>query len=295
MNLHRVLICAVAILAGSPVLAQDYEIRLTRPAKVGQKYEVIMSAEKSEQMTISVEGRVVQETKSFLSATLEGTITFLKVDKLQRESEIRLLVSKCRKKTGKNAVEEEVLPKGTQVVARRRDSKKEFLVNGKVAGKDIAKVLDLFFSLKESQVTDDDILGTKERKKLGDSWAINSRMAAQDFTSEGLKVDVENIKGSAKIEKVVVVRSTKCLQISGKTELGMITPPLPVGFKIEKSNLSLTFSGEFPVDTSIGRLSEKITGTMALLAKLKPSSDAPEITLSMKMTQSKQMQRKLLK
>lgn len=295
MNFHRVLICAVAVLAGSPVLAQDYEIRLTRPAKVGQKYEVTMSAEKSEQMTISLEGRVVQETKSYLSATLEGTFTILKVDKLQQESEVRLLVSKFRKKTGKNAIEEEVLPKGTQVVARRRDSKKEFLVNGKVAGKDIAKVLDLFFSLKDSRVTDDDILGTKDRKKMGDRWTVHSMKAAEDLASEGLKVDAKNIKGSSKIEKLVLVRGTKCLLISGKMALDMIAPPLPAGLAVEKSSLSLSFSGEFPVDISIRRLSQKNTGTMTLVAKGKPSSDAPEITLSMKIIQSKQMKRKFLK
>ena len=86
MSFHRILICAVAILAGSPVFAQDYEIRLTRPAKVGQKYETIITAEMSEHVTVSAEGRVVNEIKLSFSAT------FVKVDELQREVEILLLV-----------------------------------------------------------------------------------------------------------------------------------------------------------------------------------------------------------
>ena len=92
MSFHRILICAVAILAGSPVFAQDYEIRLTRPAKVGQKYETIITAEMSEHVTVSAEGRVVNEIKLSFSATFEGTVTVVKVDELQREVEILLLV-----------------------------------------------------------------------------------------------------------------------------------------------------------------------------------------------------------
>lgn len=295
MSFHRVLFCAIVLLAGSPVFAEDYKIRLTRPAKVGQKHEVIASAEKSEHTTLSAQGRVLKESKLFLSATLEGTTTVLKVDKLRREAEVRLLVLKCRKKMNGNATEKEVLPKGTQVVVRRRDSKQEFLIDGKVVSKDIANVLDLFFSLPQTQATADDVFGTKERKKVGDRWATNTMKAAKTFASVGFKVDAENIKGSVTIEKAVVVRGTRCLHLTGKTELDMFELPLPAGLTVEKSSMSILFSSDFPVDTSLGSLSDKTSMTMALVAKGKPSPDAPEITLSMKMSRSKQMTRKLLK
>lgn len=295
MSIYRVLIFGIALLAGSPVFAQDYEIRLTRPDKVGEKSEVIISGEMSEQMTMTSQGKILQEKKSSLSATFQGTTTVLKVDDLQRATELKLLVSKCHKKMDGNAAEEEVLAKGTQIVVRRRDSDMEFLIDGKVVSKDIAKVLGLFFSLPRSQVTDDDIFGTKERKKVGDSWAVNSKLAAKDGASAGIKVDAENITGSTKIEEVVVVSGKKCLRLSGKMELSNVAPPLPAGMAVEKSNMSVSFSGVFPVDTSIGRLSQKMTMTMALVAKGKPTPDAPETTVSVKMTKSMHMKLRPLK
>ena len=301
MSTHRVLICAVLLFAGSPVLARDYQIRMIRPAKVAQKYELVASAEESKQMTVSTKGRVVKEEKSSLSATCEGTITVLEFDKLDREVTFRLLVSKCRKRTNGNASEEEVLSKGTQVVVRRRDLKARFLIDGKDVSKDVEEVLFLIFSHSRSQETYDDMFGTKERKKVGDRWAMNSTKAAKVLAPEGLKVDPENVKGSTKIEKLVVVEGTRCLQLSGKMkmELGTVLPRLPPGLPAElavrKSILSLSFSGAFPVDISIGRLSEKMTMTRAFVAKGKPAPDAPEITLSMKMTKSRQMKRKFLK
>ena len=295
MSIYRVLIFGIALLAGSPVFAQDYEIRLTRPDKVGEKSEVIVSGEMSEQMTMTSQGKILQEKKSSLSATFQGTTTVLKVDDLQRATELKLLVSKCHKKMDGNDTEEEVLAKGTQVVVRRRDSKTEFLIDGKVVPKDVAEVLGLFFSLPHSKVTDDDIFGTKERKKVGDSWAMNSKLAAKDSALQGVKVDVENITGSTKIEEVVVVGGKKCLRLSGKMEISKFAPPLPAGMAVEKSKMSVSASGVFPVDTSIGALSDKTTMTIEVVAKGKPTPDAPELTMSMKMTKSTHTKSKPLK
>jgi hypothetical protein len=108
-------------------------------------------------------------------------------------------------------------------------------------------------------------------------------------------VDAENIKGSVTIEKAFVVRGTRCLQLTGKTELDMFEPPLPDGLAVEESSMSMLFSSVFPVDISLGPLSDKTSMTMALVAKGKPSPDAPEITLSMKMSRSKHMKWKFLK
>ena len=133
------------------------------------------------------------------------------------------------------------------------------------------------------------------RKKVGDSWATDNKKAAKILTELGLKVDAKNIKGTTKLEKVVVVHGTKCLKISYKVGFRMFEAPLPGTLAVEKSNGSLSASGEFPIDSSIGKLSEKTTMTMAFVAKGKLSPDAPEITISTKMTQSKQMKRKFLK
>lgn len=295
MSIYRVLIFTIVFLAGSPVFAQDYEIRLESAVKEGDKYEVNVSGELSEQMTSSSQGQVLGDKQSSFSATFEGTTTVLKVDELQRTAELKLLVSKCHKRMNGNTTDEEVLAKGTQVVMRRSDSNTEFLVDGKVVPKDIEKVLGVLFSLPQSKATDDDIFGTKDRKKVGDSWAMNSAKAANELPSAGLKADATDIKGSTKIEKVVTVHGTKCLRLSGKMEINKITPELPAGMIVEMSNVSTSFSGDFPIDSRIGRLVSKSTMKITFVAKGKPAPGAPEITLSMKHSKSRQIKRKFLK
>ena len=80
MNIPRVLICSIILLTCSPLIAQDYEIRMTRPTMVGDKYEVIVFGSSSVQTTVTTHRRVINDNKSIWSASFEGTITTLKVD-----------------------------------------------------------------------------------------------------------------------------------------------------------------------------------------------------------------------
>jgi hypothetical protein len=286
MGIRKVLICLIFLLVCSRVFAQDYEIHMTRAAKPGDRYELIASGSLSEQMTMSSQGQVLRNNKRFLSAKLEGIVTVLQVDELKREKILSLLVSKSVMSTNVNANKEEALPTGTQVVAQLRDGQKEFLIDGKAVSEDIAKMLDLFISFPTTQTTDDDIFGTKERKKVGESWTVNSIMAVKDLASDGVEVDLANIKGHTKLEKVVTVEGIKCLLLSAKMEISKLVPPLPSGLTVEKSNMSAIFSGEFPLDISIRPLSQKNNMSMEVLAKGKFSPDTPEVTLSTEMTKS---------
>lgn len=295
MNFRGVMVCAVVLLTASHVFAQNYEIRLTRDVRAGEKYELAASGSLSEQMTMLAQGQVLHKDTTSITAKLEGTVTVLEVDELKRERKLSLVVSRCLMSTNGSTVEKEVLAKDTQVVAQLRDGQMEFLIDGKVVSKDIAKMLGLLISLPTSQTTDDDIFGTKERKKVGDSWAVNSSKGAADLSFEGIKVNADDIKGSTKIDKLLVVGGTNCLQLSSRMEISNILPPLPEGLTVTESNMSATFTGEFPVDVSMRQMSEGITMSMVLVAKGKPIPDAPEITLSMNMEESKHAKQKSIK
>jgi hypothetical protein len=295
MSIRIVLLCAVLLFTASRVIAQDYEIRLTRDAKAGEKYELTVSASVSKQMTMSSQGQVLQKNASSITAKLEGTVTVLEIDEMKREIKLSLLVSRCLASANGSAEEREALAKGTQVVAQMRDGRKEFLIDGNAVSKDISEMLGMLISLPISQATDDDIFGTKEHRKVGDSWAVNSVKGAVDLYSKGMKVGAEDIKGSTKLEKLIVAGGTNCLQISSRMGMINITPPLPRGLTVTKSNVSATFSGEFPVDVSIRPLSETMTVSMAFVAKGRPAPDAPEVTLTMNMEESKHAEQKSFK
>ena len=294
MTIRIVMVCAVLLATASRVFAQDYEVRLTRDAEAGEMYELTVSASVSKQMTMSSQGQVLRKNASSITANLEGTVTVLEIDEMKREKKLGLLVSRCLLSSN-GSTKREALAKGTLVVAQIRGGQEEFLIDGNAVSEDIAEMLGILISLPIAQATDDDIFGTKERRKVGDSWAVNSVKAAVDLSSKGIKVDPEDIKGSTKFDKLIVADGTNCLQISARMEMINIRPPLPRGMNVTKSNASANFSGEFPVDVSIRPLSEAMTVSMVFIAKGRPAPDAPEVTLTMSMEESKLAKQKSLK
>ncbi len=293
MKCRTVLMSAVLLLAGFQLLAQDYEIRMSRESKVGEKYELTGTGSTSEDSTITGQGQVLQKQSSFLEAKLEATVTVLAVDSLKRESKVSLVVSRCQAMTNLKADTQDLLPKGTVVVAQlMANGKPEFQVDGKVVAKDVAKALGLFISLPTGKSTDDDMFGTQERKKIGDSWSVNSAKAAADLAEKEIKVSADNVKGQTTVEKLVETDGVKCLRLSCSMEASNVPVPLPPELKIEKATLSGTFSGDFPLDLARNRQAESAEITMSVLAKGRPAPEAPALTLLLKNKQIKKLQRK---
>ena len=291
MNTRRVLACAIVLLACSHVFAQDYEIRMTRPTKVGRKYRIVASGSLAQDLTRAVKGEAPRHRKLRLTAKLEGVITVLQVDKFKRENKVKLLVSKCLMSTNGTANMKEALPKGTQVVAQVRGEEDEFLVDGKAVSKEIAKMLGLFISFSGSQTTHDKIYGTKERKKVGDSWAVNRAEAVKDLANQDMTADAKDIKGGTTVKDVVVVDGTKCLLLHIKMQVAKMRLQMPPGLTVKMANVSIDISSAYPVDTAIGVLSDKTTMTMAFVATSTSTPDGPELTLSVKATRSGQTKR----
>ncbi|MHC4600360.1 MAG: hypothetical protein ACYS47_15290, partial [Planctomycetota bacterium] len=160
---------------------------------------------------------------------------------------------------------------------------------------ELHKVLNLFFDMSKSEVTNDDIFGTKERKQIGDSWPLNTEMAAKSAEEEEITIDPKDIEGQVTLEKRVEVDGVPCLLIRGKANISKAQIPMPGDVKIEKSHVTAELSGEFPVDVSKGLVSQKKRVTMSMEAKGTPEPGAPEITLVVKGEESVETRRKVLK
>lgn len=78
-------------------------------------------------------------------------------------------------------------------------------------------------------------------------------------------------------------------------EINNVEMSLPYGMTIEKATMSALFSGDFPVDTSINRLAEQMEVKMEIVSRGKPSPDAPEITMTMKMERGSSTEYQCLK
>jgi hypothetical protein len=288
MSMFRMLSYAVMLFSASHALSQDYEIRLTRPDRVGAKFEIATISSQSTNTTVSYKDRILKKESSSLTVQLEGTVTVLEVGPSKHATRIRVLVTDCTvmRNDGKAY---EGLPKGAQIVMQLANGKTEYLLNGYKAINDKMEILQLLFSLHTGKTSDDDIFGTKERKRVGDVWAMDSAKAAASLAGDLEVANAENMHGETTLEKIVDVGGVPCLRIRAKMEATGFVPPLPPEATVESSRMAAMFSGDYPIDVSLDIMHEEESIGGTIQARGRPDPQAPEVTLSITRELSRSM------
>lgn len=159
----------MVLLTVSPALAQDYAIKMLHPLKAGQRYAFTSKASEANQSSMTAQGKVLKNAKDAFSAEMESEVTVLEVDSKGRPTKESHVVARLVK----DAAREEVLPAGAKVVASRPGTKMAFQVNGEPATPDVAKILNIVISITSGGPSDDEVFGSTQRKKVGDTWPIN--------------------------------------------------------------------------------------------------------------------------
>ncbi len=226
--------------------AQDFEVRLVRPAVVGERYGMVSIGSQEQRITTTINGQGRPPRDEAMTVTLAAKAEVLAVTKNGREAKTRFTVTTLTKAMGSQVTD--LLPAGTVVVAEESATKTEFQVAGAPAMADMAEALALVISLDSDQSTnDDDVMGTKERKKVGDAWAIDSKLGAAEFAAKGgLKVDPAKFTGTSNLVEVLPtgMRVTTAMAIR---DVGF---PLPAGLAITSSAFRAAFSRILPLDTT---------------------------------------------
>lgn len=288
MNIRTMFVYVVIFLSTSSAFAQEYDIRFTRPTHIGAQYRLVASGQQVEETRVASSKEVIENAKQFFSIQLEGVVTVLQIDEHKRENKIKLLVSTCLLSKEEHSMESEALPTGTEMVIQLREGDEEVFVNGEPADDDIVKMVKMVNLLYAREVTDDDMFGTKEPKKVGDYWAINTIEATKDLADEGVQIAIEDVHGTTTLEKVAVVDGIDCLQLAIAMEITKAVPPLPPGVHLESSRVVAQVSGMLPIDTSLRVLSSAKNMSMELVAKGTMQPNTPEVTVSIKNTLSLQ-------
>jgi len=268
----------------STATAQEYEIRLHRPLKVGQKYGVSTTAHLSRSMTITAEKGLFGGQNEEFSVELECVVTVLEIDDKGRETKVSMAISKCVKIKGEN--KKDLVPKDAVVVASQKGRKEQvFTIGEEPLGAEAQEALGSVVSLSKGGATDDEILGTKDRKKVGDRWNINAAAAAKNLETEMPGIQEKNITGTTTLEGVVKVGGIECLKIAAEMTIeippieGEVAAAMPEGLKVSKSTVEMRCVGVFPVDASMDRLEESIDEKVTLITELSPDPDTPGMVM----------------
>jgi len=266
----------------------DYEIRLSQrtKSKVGEEYRMAMVAEESMKETDSAEGKVYFEDVKKTSVDFEMSVKVLELDKDGELSKISMTVDKCMVK--KETEEKSPLARGTVVIRTTKDKEDVFEIDGKPVIPEAAEVLKWAAgSSKDSPNDEDDCWGAKDRKKVGDRWAIDAEASARVFTRHGFPCSPKEVAGTVTLAGVLKVEGVDCLDIQGEVTISRFNPPphmKPKGYRVEKAMLVLRYDLKVPVDVTKPVVGDISNWIITDILKPDPKRDGPETTSVMVQT-----------
>ena len=254
---------AVSSLAG---WTQDYEVKLERPAKAGEKYGLTATGSQKEVSTVSVGGQVAEKKDNAFTASLEAQVTILTVDGKGRATATEYAVAKFTMKKGEQ--ETELVPAGKVVVAERGKKPAYALKDGGAVSPEAQAAFGLLVSSGDKgEESDDAIFGTAARQAVGAEWPMDAAKAAASLQKAGIALTKENLSGSVKLNGVEQAGGLDCLNVVATMNAKGFAMPLPPGLKCEAAELNASFGGLFPVDPAQPRLAESKTMQMRFSAK----------------------------
>jgi hypothetical protein len=218
---------------------EKYLIKLEYPSKTGQKYHLRAHGYNKEQSVITTSGKTNTQAKEIV-IELDGEIEVLDVDSKGHERKIACTVEKCIAGNGRE--KKPLFKKGDVFVLQDENGRKTFFQEGVEVALQAAAALHIVLSIHKAATDDDDIFGTKDLKKIGESWPINPSAAMAEFKTPGTPFVPRDLEGSTRLAGVSTLKGERYLDISSTMKAG-IEPPSRPGIKVRDAMMELQCSG----------------------------------------------------
>jgi len=253
--------------ATAPAGGKAYTIKLSRPSKVGDRYRLMTRGSDHNSLVVKANGQTVQQENEALGVQLVGVVTVLAVDQQGAVLKKSILIEKFV--MTKNGTTSRPLAKGSVVIAESQGGKKVLSLQGGKLSDDAEKALGPVITVKTSKNTADDAFGSKTPRRVGETWPVNANSIARGL-GERLGLAAESIKGQVKLVGVADVDGVACLHITGGMTCDRFKSPVPGLTPAKGSQIEISFSGQFPIDTAIRQLGDKLSFSFKLVGTVEP-------------------------
>lgn len=257
---------------------RTYTIALDRDSKVGEKYNIAVSGSDLDTMTVSSNGKILNNETEAFTMRLEGTVQVLEIDDKKRPIKESVTIARCVKIDGEKEVP--LATKGTVVTAAVVDDKESYSINGAPVSDDLQKALEIAISLSTSGPSSDEMFGTKAPQHIGNSWDIHADTAAELLSEMEMSAAAKDITGKGVLKEVVTVGGQQCLRIALQmniARLKLANPPPDM--KIKSSACTINVSGLFPVDVLKMQVDEQLDVRTQFVTEGKLDADSPVVTI----------------
>ena len=269
-----VILLVLNVLLALPLRAQDYEIRLHRPRHVGQKEKISVLARISESSSIWLNGKEIRPEKKDTTVALEGITTDLAIHPKGKPNRVSVEIGKLERT--ENGVKTEVLPPGTAVIAYATNGSTAFQIKGNEVGSNIFRALSLVINVSVDDWTIDEVYGTSERKKVGDTWNANISALEKMLKSRpDPTMIMTNVAGRTTLKDVLKDPSGDRLLVEIETSANFLPTKERPGVTVAPPGMlmKMTVTGEFPTNSTRQTVAESVkwnmSGRMLMDSKLK--------------------------
>lgn len=264
---HRALIVLAVLCASSSVFAQDYEVRLDRPLTVGQRGRETGKISLHQKTFFVADGAETLVGERAMTVEYDIDWKVLEVGKLGGLKKIESTVRRFQK-VGE-AVDEELIAVGTRIVSRGEKTAKVHEADKGGLPEEALVVLNNTIHFEVDGVAPgDEVMGTKERKKVGETWAYNVPAAAKSMAALGMKVAEKDLSGEVKLASVGDRGGVRCMEIQTVLKVVKMALPqdgLPAGVKALSGAATVTSKTWLPLDKATPELGVEVNETLDFL------------------------------
>jgi hypothetical protein len=196
-----------------------------------------------------VDAQIVMHPKEDFAVEYAAARTVLEVEAAGRPIKVSDVIEKLSLIRRGNRTE--LAKPGSVLVASTEGKKKRFEIDGRLVDAQSAKALEVVVDISQGGATDDDIFGTKSRKKPGESWEMNRALAAQDLAKR-TNVEARNLAGKVTLESVTHDPTGDILNLTWQVTGDARPLQLPAAITSLHGPFKATFSGKYPLDQSLG-------------------------------------------
>ena len=162
-----------------------HEIRLLRPVKAGDRFNVSAKVAYEDKMKTTFDGKEVESEETIVACRMTGALTVVAVTKKGLPSALRMKVKTVDCVHGGQAAQ--FFKEGDEISLRRDEPENETQVNGEAADDMQAQIIESLLSVQaEDEVSDEDIFGTKDKVAVGAEWPLNAKAAVASVERSGV-------------------------------------------------------------------------------------------------------------
>jgi len=264
------ILIAAALTARGQTPEKTFDVRFDRTFKVGQVFTVTTAdAARASQKTETPDGQTMSAS-NFRRTVLEAEVRIEKVDTknlpvLAAITLKRLTVqSVAAGQEQRESDPKEILPAGTAISATYLDGVPTFsLAGAKPIPPDALAALRREFH--PTQLTDD-VFGTPDKKKIGDTWPVDTKAMKADMT-DPQAVDPRVFTGDVTLKAQRNVTGVNCLQFEAVLHSNTI-PFLQV--TPTEASITVTYATSLPVDPALPPVTNSMKTVTHIVVEQKP-------------------------